>query len=305
MKNFNRLNLSVMGLLFTLAMTGFATADTTLVFSGKEGMNRIYLTPSALRMDVSGKDGQQAMIYDSGRNEFIIIMPKEKQYLVMTEKDMQAIGDLRNQMMQQMEAQLADVPPAQREQMRQMMMGMMKGKMGNAGRSEPMVRYVETDETGKAMGHSCRIYETRINGSYHGDVCVTPIKALGVPANEYANYAHMLKFMQKMTQAAGVNSGVVAGMPENAMPLWYEEDNTRHELKSISHTPLDKALFAPPAGYKRQSTGLDKLRNLLHGHRPVLQVNNQRRRIDCSLTSGLFANLNGSGLNGIRRRGPI
>lgn len=262
MKKINQHTIGILSVLFMVAMTGMATADTTLVFSGKEGMNRIYLTPSALRMDVSGKGGQQAMIYDSDRSEFIVIMPKEKQYLVMTEKDMQAIGDLRNQMMQQMEAQLADVPPAQREQMRKMMMGMMKGKMGKAAKSEPMVHYVETDETGKAMGHSCRIYETRINGSYHGDVCLTPIKELGIPAKEYANYAHMLKFMQKMTQAAGVNSGVVAGMPENAMPLWYEEGNTRHVLKSISHTPLDKALFSPPAGYKRQSTGLDKLRNL-------------------------------------------
>jgi len=244
---------------------GSAWADTTLVFTGQEGMNRIYLTPSALRMDVSGKDGQQAMIYDGSRNEFIIIVPKDKQYIVMTEKDMQAIGDLRNQMMQQMEAQLADVPPAQREQMRQMMMGMMKGKMGNTSQAEPTIRYVETGETGKAMGHTCHIFETRVNGGYQGDVCVAPVKELGIPANEYANYAHMLQFMQKMVKAAGVDSGgMLAGLPKDAMPLWYEDRGTRHELKEISHKPLDKALFLPPAGYKRQSTGLDKLQKIRH-----------------------------------------
>ncbi len=253
---------NILGLLCGLALFATAQADSTLVYSGEEGLNRILLSPQGLRMEMSGKDGSQAIIYDGQRNAFIIIMPEKKKYMEMTQKDIEAIADMRNRMMQQMEQQLADVPPAQREQMRRMMSGMMKGKMGNATATPTTVRYVDTGETAKAMGHSCRIYEMRVNGGYESDVCVAPIKQLGVAENEYAHFSRMLDFMQKMAKSAGINNGsMMAGMPENAMPLWFEQDGQRRTLKSVSHQPLDKSLFLPPAGYQRATTGLEKLRH--------------------------------------------
>ncbi len=249
-------------MVFLVSGFGFmAQADTTLEFSSDEGSRHIYLTPRGVRMDISGKDGKPgSIIFDSDKNQYMVLAHEDKEYVVMTEKDIQAIGQMREQMMQKLEAQLAQMPPAQREQMRQMMIQRMGGGMGGEDADKPVIRYVDSGRKEQVMGHHCAIYELRMNQRHEGEVCLAPIDELGIAPEDYASFARMMDLMHKIVKAAGVSSdGMMAGMPKNMAPVRYESNGTEVTLKAIHTKSLDPALFAPPAGYQRHSLDIQKL----------------------------------------------
>lgn len=250
MKKHHRIALLAMPL--ALGLVSGVSADTTLAYEGKGVTGHIYLSPNALRMDFP----DASIIYDSQRNELISLMPRERKYVVMTEKDMQAIGDMQKQMMQQMEAQLASLPPEQREQMRQMMGGMVQ-----TADSQPVVRYVNSGKKDTVLGKTCDIHVLQVDGKTRSRICLAMAESLDVPAADYAGFHRMMAFMRQMDHSAGADAkSLLPDLPEATLPLWFEDDNQRFYLKAVSHQSLGKSLFLPPPEYKRQATGLEQLR---------------------------------------------
>ena len=101
-----------------------AHADTTVVFNTDSQNSAMKIADGKIMMEVAGGSEDARMLFDSNQDGFIVINDSDKSYMKFDAQTLEKLAGLQNQMMQQMEAQLAQVPPAQREQMKQMMKNM-------------------------------------------------------------------------------------------------------------------------------------------------------------------------------------
>src|SRR3954465_5865655 len=82
----------------------------------------IYIQGSKLRMDSDDPAGKKSsVIFDGDKQVMWIVDPSEGSYREMTAAQVQQMGDQMSSMMQQMQGQLAQMPPEQRKMMEDMM----------------------------------------------------------------------------------------------------------------------------------------------------------------------------------------
>ena len=89
----------------------------------------MYLDAGKLRVDTQDSENKSILIFDANKQVMWMINPAENSYREMDKAQMDAMGQQMSKAMEQMQAQMANMPPEQRK----MMEDMMKGKMGAMG----------------------------------------------------------------------------------------------------------------------------------------------------------------------------
>ena len=195
--------------------------------------------------------------------EMLILDHKEQVYIVMDD----AMIDGITSAMREMEAQLAAMPPEQRAMVEQMMQGQMDGMMSGSEEKPPTPR-LESVGSGSWGGYSCRKYEM-----YEGDAKVADFCAADfadIKGGEEATKAvlGMIDYMRQIIDAMPpAMGGMIAdnpldyiggidGFPVHSMT--YESGKLLEEmaLESVTETDLAADLFAAPANYRKQETGM-------------------------------------------------
>lgn len=229
-------------------------ADTTLNYSSsKEGHNStINMIDGKLRM-VSGQERSVSMLYDQKTNTFSIINHDEKSYINFGPKEIEMLGDISQLIMSQVENQLADMPAAQREQMRDMMVSMMKKRMP---KQKPAPEYVKTGKTKTVNGYVCEIIIKKNQEKKSGNFCATEYSQLGISAAEYGSIAAFMEIAEKLASQFGQDRSINLSALGQLIPVEYNQSGESGMLKSISHDTVDRSLFSIPKGYRKQDFDL-------------------------------------------------
>jgi hypothetical protein len=175
------------------------------------------------------------------------------------------------QVRQQMEAQMAGMPEAQRRMMEQMMAGRggMPGMAGIPGMGAPAPP-VETEyrllRSGEAVGSwSADLYEGTENGTKRWDVWAVDFSDVGISTEDFAAFEQLAAMVERMTGPLAESMGDLFDVPGSADGPGYDgvpvrrvsyrdgQATDRYEMTEISRDPIDPSMFELPAGLTRQT----------------------------------------------------
>jgi hypothetical protein len=245
-----------------LSMAMMAQADSTIVFSDTGGgqskaAGQVEISNGLVRSSSPG-DSSAYMIFDSGADHFTMIDVDRKTYMVFDQAQIEELAGMQKRAMQQMEAQLANLPAAQREQMRKMMSNMMGG--AEPGKAPEPHRYERSGKTDEVAGYTCEVLKIYIGERMAGEQCVVSQDELGIPAEDYRTMKAMQQFIVELvSQFPMVGEQVMEyGEPgRDEIPVRYSHQSkmtgtTVGELQSISFDDIDASRFEIPEGFKKQ-----------------------------------------------------
>lgn len=243
-----------------MAIAASAGADTTIrtsnQFGGSSSTDAIYIAEGKMRVD-SSTDRSGYMIFDSAAKTITIVQPQEKSYMVMDEETLRSMGNAVQQAMKQLESQLANLPPGQREQMRKMMEQQMGGMVGgNKPASKPQI--VNTGETRTVAGYDCSVVRMMVDGASKGTACMADYADLGIPETDRQTVRAMTDFSLALTEQFGdMMPAHMQAMAAQGYPVQYESTvggtAISGSLESVESGELDPGKFEVPDGYSQKS----------------------------------------------------
>ena len=238
-----------MKFLKTLALTCLATsaiADTTLTFTGSKNKEVMKMQFAGNKMrGTSVDDNSSFMIYDANNKTFTVFASEEKKYYVLDEEDIAKLGDMSAMIEAMMEKQLANVPEAQKEMMRNMMAGAIKAQMP---KELPKAVYSLTGERESYNGFDCQVV-SKTSGKKKAEFCVTEYSNLGMSSDEYAIITSFQNTIAVLAQKYGADNSMDFSSLGNFMPVKFLQEGEAGTLTDVNHDTLDASIFAIPEGF--------------------------------------------------------
>lgn len=260
--------------MLALFLTCNAYADVVFQMQQKElnpesvGEIKGKVKDNDLRMDFyeNGTELEGSMVFRGDKNEIIMINHDDKSYMIMDEATMKSLASQIEQAMSQMEAAMKDLPPDQREKMKEMM----KQKMPGAGGGPYVEPVFKKAGEGKVNGVSCAKYDV-----YKGDEkvrqhCVADWNSIEGGQEMMTVMLRMADFMDQMAKSFSKAGSIVGDQMQfeksvfnqlrqlNGFPVeTIEFDDGKAEAESTfqssEKTTVDASDMEPPAGYTMQS----------------------------------------------------
>ena len=237
--------------LVTALFSATAWADTTLTYNNADGQenSKMYLS-NGLAKVTNDSDVSTALIFNTQLNAFTVINHEDKSYMVFGEKEIAALGDVAAMVDRMLEEQLAQMPAAQREQMRGMMKSMIQKQMP---KQTAMPQYEKTGQSASYNGFDCEVFLQTVEGKKQGDFCVADHQDLGVKTADYAAIQEFMKIAEKMASQFGQSQGVNFAAVGDVLPVYYQMGEEKAYLTGVNNDDLSADVFNIPAGYKQQS----------------------------------------------------
>jgi hypothetical protein len=240
-----------------------AYAGTVMVTERKDsnGVNTqtMQVQSGNLRMSELGKNDNTSFVM-AGKTMYIIDDEK-KSYHVLDEAAMKRMGDRMAQAREQMQAQMASMPPEQRAMMEKMM-----GRAAAPSAPPPVTRsdYRRTTRSESAAGVSCKVWEGYENGKKTEEICVAPVGSIPGGGEFIAALKQMAINMDAFTKSLGGNArhrmenawsqlDSIGGLPIISRDFDGGKVTSTMTMKSIKSASLPAATFSPPAGYKMEA----------------------------------------------------
>lgn len=262
---YSKLMLAV--LLLAVVNAARAGVEMDMVTSDTDGAGtetmKIYAQAGMVRMDDNSKSARERVSMIFRNQELIVLNHKDQGYMVLDEATMAKIGGQIDTAMQQMQAQLANMPAEQRAMVEQMMKGQMGGMMG--GNAEPPpVPSVQKTGSGAWQSGPCTEYAVLLSGVKTQEICAAALGDIDGADEMMRAFRAMAAFLQKI--AASMPGPMAASMADNPMGLMdqiqgfpvrtrdFADGELRSEttLDAVVERDLDETLFDIPDGYKRQ-----------------------------------------------------
>jgi hypothetical protein len=231
------------------------TSDAT----GQENSRtRIFAQGERVRMDQN--DSQVSMIFLG--DEFLVLDHEKKSYVVMDEAMLEQVNTQISAAMEQMEAQLASMPPAQRAMMEDMMKGKMQGLMGASNDPSPKPR-VEANGSGEWQSKPCNKFSVFEGEEKVQDICAASLEEIEGGEDLMQAFRSMAEFITEMTESMpfgsgddGLNPGElmdqIDGFPVHTVEYTNGVVSGEVLLESVVEQDVDEGLFSAPADYQRQ-----------------------------------------------------
>ncbi len=239
-----------------LCIAGPVGADATLTYTtqgGQQGDQTIAIAGDKLRLSVNEGEGEEVLLYNATTDLLTVLDGKAHTYMEM---DQQTAADMNNtiqgmqeQIMAQLQAQMATMSPEERQAMEQMM-GQMMGQMGSPAQP-PERRIQATDRSETVNGIHCQVFELYEDDIKQQELCMAGREALGLDEAEYHTARGLLSLMEQMG-GGGQSLAGLDGLPVRIVD--FDGENQRiSELSGVNLNPaLDPALFQVPEGYVQQ-----------------------------------------------------
>jgi hypothetical protein len=231
-----------------LAQADDLTITSTTTVNGKPGKTTMtYMTADRMRTSDAATDS----IIDVKTGTMTVVDNGKKQYYVITQQDVQQAMAQLDQMLQQQQAQMANMPAFLRD----------KIAKATGGGDTDLTTSVKPDPAGnrKIAGYDTEHYVINV-GSLHQDIWAAP--AVTVPFN-YADVMRLrsamsagpiMKKMQKMAESMAT----IKGFPL-ATELTVMGQDVKTEATEVSRGPIPASTFAVPTGYKLAESPLKQL----------------------------------------------
>jgi len=259
------------GAVFRVEVENFS--EDNQFFEGGESYTTVTrIEGDRMRTDTMGEDGKMAtsVIFLGETDEMYMIDHKERTSLVMDRESIEALGKQMSEVMKQMEAALAQVPPGQREMMERMMKKKLAAEPDYREPSPPVVRSL--GESGNVNGIDCEWKEVTRDGSLSEKACVCDQgeiaggKEMVAIANEMKDFAAGLTKLANSASSFKLFGGGTMedlGMTMTAdlggFSLISEHFDgegklmRRSTFQSADDVSVPAEEFTPPSGYKRQT----------------------------------------------------
>lgn len=219
---------------------------------------KLWLTDDRFRMET----GAHVMIFRADKDLFWIVDEKNGKYTEMDRETMKKMGDQVSAAMAQMQEQLKNMPPEQRQMMEKMMSGKMGAGMPGTKR-EPLT-WQKTDEEETIAGYPCRRYDGMRGEEREQEAWITAWDKLGLTASDFAVMDKFVEFMKEITgpMSQMVSTGFVTkyGEGDDALPgvpvktvRYTHGGQSVDEFKSVERKTPDASVFEVPAGLKKET----------------------------------------------------
>ena len=221
----------------------------------------MYIDAGKLRIDSGeGTSKKSTMIFDQAKQVMWMIDHSRGSYMEMTAADVQQVKQQLDGAMKQMEAQLANMPPEQR----QMIEKMMKQKMGMGRIPSITVRVKSRGE--KVGSYVCTLYEVLSDGRRIHEVWVAPSGQGLLKEAELQTFRAMAEFFEPLRQGARQSGWGLSGTEQmEGFPVrWLEYKGDRvvseWETTKAERKALESSLFTLPPGLKKQKMPMGRPR---------------------------------------------
>lgn len=221
---------------------------------GSTETGQVQIEKSRMRAEMTDPSGaKQGIVFDGARQVLDIINADRKTYSELTKADIDRLGGQVQDAMKQMQAAMANMPPAQRAQMEAMMRG--RGMPMGAGAVKTEYRKVGTDKVGR---WACDKYEVFQDGNKVSELCTVDPVALGFTMADSDVVRQMADMFSKLVpegadQMFGVGRAEVqgfSGIPVKRVSMGAGSETTM-EITEVSRQTFADAIFAVPAGYQK------------------------------------------------------
>ena len=241
-----------------LMALGSAYADTTLTFDDgrRPDATSFLIKDGKVLMQGKGpQGGEYASIYDSNKNHFLVVDYGHQNYYIMDkaliDKQMKAMDSMREQMKQNMQAQIQQMPEEQRKMMEQRMNTMLNPP------KPPALKITDTSKTENINGISCKVFEVYRGEEAIREVCVAPISAIKMPDADYKTLRSMFAYMKDMAESmakkspmAGNDGAIMADMEGVPVEMRDLRKDFVSRLEGVSTKEINPKLFEIPASFK-------------------------------------------------------
>ena len=236
------------GTIFRTEVENFAE-DNQFFQGGKSYTTVTRVEGDRMRSDTRGEDGKIAssVIFLGKTDEMYMIDHKEKSYLVMDRESIEALGNQMSEVMKQMEAAMAKVPPGQREMMERMMKKKLAADPNYKEPSPPVVRSLEK---------ACVCDQDEIAGGKEMAAIAHEMKDFAAGLSELAKSASSFKMFGGSTME---NLGMAMTADLGGFPIISEHYDgegklmRRSTFRSAEDVSVPAEEFTPPREYKKQT----------------------------------------------------
>jgi hypothetical protein len=217
--------------------------------------NQIQIERNRMRAETGGPGGRkQVVVFDGTAQVLRIIDDGAKSYSEMTKADAESLGAQMSGAMAQMQQQMANLPPEQRAQIE----AMMKGRGMGAVPAKTEYVKIGTDTVGK---WTCDKYDAMRNGAKTAEICTVDPRVLGFSAADFEITRQLADFFGKLVpqqadQLFKLGTGANEDKGFSGFPVRMVSPGaqpTVTELTEVSRVNFSDAMFAPPAGYKKEA----------------------------------------------------
>ncbi len=195
-------------------------------------VENISILVDGVKMKLSGMEKSNEMIFDGGSKAMVVLDHERKSYFQIDEKSVAEISAKLDAAMAEMEAQLANMPPAQRA----MMENMMKGKMPQGGQERPESTIVRTGKFDTISGYKAERVDVQSSDGKSQELWVAPWSALGGSEEVVDAFSGMSSLFNEMLGA--FSQGPMAGMFSQRMQSGWMD-----KLKELDGFPVASKTF--------------------------------------------------------------
>jgi hypothetical protein len=218
--------------------------------------SQIQIEQNRMRAEVdAGGGARRVVIFDGAKQVLWILDDDRKTYNEMTKADVDRLGGQVQDVMAQVQAQLANMPPAQRAQIEALMKG--RGIPGSAAPA-PKTEYRKagTDKVGK---WTCDKYEAFQNNQKTSELCTVDPAILGFSLADFEVSRQLGDFFKKVVPQSAEQLFIVgktedqgySGVPVKRVVTLAGRQTTT-EITDVSRRTFAEATFAVPATFKKE-----------------------------------------------------
>lgn len=252
---------SVLAAALTLGLALSAQAGLTMLQSyhkldGKSEptTNTIHLDKDRVRIE-SGTSPDTYFIYRGDKQVFWTVNLKEKSYMEMTEKDFEEMAAKMDDAMKKMQAQMANMPPAQKKMMEDMMAKMMPG-----GAKAPKTTFKKVGSGGKVNGWNTDKYEGIREGVKTSEIWAAEPKSLDFSEGDMQVLKDMAKFFEKFAKnmeglVGDKSRNGLEGVPVKTVTFKDGQPEFETQMKEVKKESQAASLFEVPAGLTMKKMG--------------------------------------------------
>lgn len=240
-----------------------AGAVITLNVSGGQGgpqTHTLQVGENNLRMDLA----QGISVYDVATDTTRYYDHRTRTFYEITPADAATIQAGIAVMRQQLQAQMANMPEAQRRQVEALL-----GQQGSQNAAPADVSFRKMGRSQRVGPWTCEMYERMAGGAKNAELCLAPTGAVGLTAGDLKAIGSMTRAMSRMTgPGSGAGQGAQAFDPDSlsnavgfsAFPVQTTvylggKPAMTTTVAAVDRRDLPPSTFVGPSDYTKQTLG--------------------------------------------------
>ena len=224
--------------------------------------DKTYAQGDMLRIEPHQEDGAPGIAMIFRDDALVILNHQDKSFYRMDEQTIAQLSSQISAAMEQMQEQLANLPPEQRAMMEQMMKGQMPEGMSMGGAVQQPALRVEPAGSERVDQYSCDKYEVYRGQEKTQEICVVPVNQLAALGEVMDTFRAMARFTKKLIEST--QQVPLANMTNNPLQILdeiegfpvltrqFENGQPTQEVlfKSATQQDLGDDLFSVPSDYR-------------------------------------------------------